>query len=231
MKTETKQRIAIFCTGILLAAISATYASAILGMAWQVKRYGWPPSPVGHFPQGMDLFYEAILHGFGVASRFLFAQLMTMIVFHVVRRTPLGTHALVVTVLSFLLVVLAGLTEIIARFISYDFLMGGLCPQICLAVIVAFELLMKEKLRVKIVIGPHLPFLSIWAVMVVLHAVYYASSAIAQAGPSAPEYMRFWGFQFFAFAFFRLPFWIVALAAFFGLRAAYPYWKRKTGSA
>ena len=50
----------------------------------------------------------------------------------------------------------------------------------------------------------------IWAFAVALHAVWYVSSILA--GPPSPDlYANDIGFQLFAFAFIRLPYWLALL--------------------
>ncbi len=243
MKTETKQRIAIFCTGIPLALLAATVGACLGGWTDLIWNFGWPPrDPIADFGAPNEILNEMPGGGFDLAIRFVSPALVTMIVFHAVRLAPLGKHTLVTSEFSFLValsaimihsMLSASLVEWMLGYENYLKLSKIILPNdlvyivnvaICVAIVVVVELLMKKKLQTEVSLRQYLPMVIAWAFVVALHACYYAASTIAQAGPSDQAYMRSWSYQLLAFAFLRFPFWLLALVVFFTSRAVYLRW-------
>jgi len=152
MKKETKQRIVIFCTGILLAEVGATAGLSLPGLVECIRLYGWPPmNPIADGPQGIGILIRVVEKCATTRVWFLMSPaLLTMIAFHVVWRTPLAIHVLMTLSLSFFLGLIPTFIEFtIERLTGWGIFLLLLNNVISLGVVVAAELLMKDRLQAK----------------------------------------------------------------------------------
>ncbi|MBI5687587.1 MAG: hypothetical protein HZC54_21155 [Verrucomicrobia bacterium] len=150
MKAETKQRIVIACTGILLAEVGATAGLSLPQLVDCIRLYGWPPfNPIGDGPQGIGMLIFIVERCATTSVCFLVSPaLLTMITFHVVWRTRLAIHALITISLSFFLGLISTLIFAIEH-IGWGIFLLLLNHAISLAIVVVVELLMKDKLQAK----------------------------------------------------------------------------------
>ncbi|MCX6899692.1 MAG: hypothetical protein NT105_13465 [Verrucomicrobia bacterium] len=141
MKKETKQRIGIACLGIPLSVLAAFVGGGLTEWAIHFCKFGMrEPFLIGWSGD----FIAGGVYGTLIAA----PALLTMIVFHVCRRTVLGRHAFVTTVISSLL---TSFVVVMPPHLwqNNEESYSGLLVVACVVIVVVFEMLMRKRLQVQ----------------------------------------------------------------------------------